>query len=582
MRVRGRHGWWWWLCLLFVLGSCGPRVATQLVFRVEADPGDWLSAVTLQVTARTSGRMLLRSAVPMRQPFPLEMGLIAQPGDEREALDVLVEGVRSVSGAVVRQRATVAFFPGRVLLVEFYLARQCNDREQAYCESIGQNCGRNGQCEPRDPPVRTELLADGGRVTVANDGAPPVDGGVDTGVDTGVDVQVDTGVDTGIDTGIDTGVDVQIDTGVDSGVDAGVDTGIDTGIDTGVDVRLDTGVDTGVDSGIDPTLPAPRAIAPLSTSRVTSQRPTLRWVNGAMGNGAVVEFSRTRDFASIVRTERATGTSVRPSSALSAGLWFWRLRGQDSARSVEGTATSPVWWFRVGARSADGDRDTSWGAELDLNGDGYADVAVGSPNAEIGRGRVDVFYGGPSGISSTPSVTLRGAAAGDLFGRSVASAGDVNGDGVADLVVGAPEADPGGRMRAGTASVYLGGSGGLSVTPHRVLEGVGALDQFGHSVASAGDVNGDGFADLVVGASGADPGGRSFAGTASVYLGGSGGPSMTPHRVLEGAVAGDWFGYSVASVRDVNARGTRGAESSNLLADRATPRARAASGLCTS
>lgn len=78
---------------------------------------------------------------------------------------------------------------------------------------------------------------------------------------------------------------------------------------------------------------------------------------------------------------------------------------------------------------------------------------------------------------------------GDGFGGSVASAGDVNGDGFADLVVGAALADPGGRPNAGTAIVYLGGSGGLSMTPHRVLEGASMGDRFGTSVASAGRVH---------------------------------------------------------------------------------------------
>jgi hypothetical protein len=306
---------------------------------------------------------------------------------------------------------------------------------------------------------------------------------------------------------------------------------------------------------VDPALAAPRPLAPLSTSTVTSQRPTLRWVNATSIDGAVVELSRTRDFATVVHRLPVTGDRARLASALSAGVWFWRLRGRDSVRNAEGTATSPVWWFRVGARSADGDRDGSWGTELDLNGDGYADLAVGSPGADDGRGRVDVYYGGPRGIGTAPSVTLRGGARGDQFGISVASAGDVNGDGYADLVVGAYWADPGGRSDAGTASVFLGSASGVAATPARVLEGAAWVDNFGYSVASAGDVNGDGYADLVVGAYWADPGGRRSAGTASVFLGSASGVAAMPARVLEGAAEEDQFGWSVASAGDVNGDG---------------------------
>jgi hypothetical protein len=306
---------------------------------------------------------------------------------------------------------------------------------------------------------------------------------------------------------------------------------------------------------VDPMLDAPRAVAPSSTSTVTTQRPTLRWSNGATIDGAVVEVSRTRDFATVLHRLSSTGDRARIPSALSAGVWFWRLRGRDSARNAEGTATSPIWWFRVGARSADGDRDRSWGSELDLNGDGYADVAVGSPGSNGGRGRVDVYYGGPTGIGTVPSVTLRGVAAGDSFGNAVASAGDVNGDGFGDLVVGAYLADPGGRMTAGSASVFHGSAAGVVIAPARVLEGIAAGDFFGFSVAGAGDVNGDGFSDLVVGAYAAAPGGRMEAGSASVFHGSASGVAMAPARVLEGAVARDRFGWSVASAGDVNGDG---------------------------
>lgn len=302
---------------------------------------------------------------------------------------------------------------------------------------------------------------------------------------------------------------------------------------------------------VDPMLVAPRAIAPLSTSTVTSQSPTLRWLNGSMGDGAVVELSRTRDFATVERTERATGDRVRVSSALSAGVWFWRLRSRATNR--EGTMTSPVWWFRVGARSAP--TDTSWGSELDVNGDGYADVAVGSPGADMGRGRVDVFFGGPSGIGSAASLTLRGAAAGELFGISLGSAGDVNGDGFGDLIVGAYEASPGGRTNAGLAIVFHGSSAGVGATPARVLEGVAMGDRFGRSVGTAGDVDGDGFADVIIGAVLASPSGRTNVGSAAVFHGSPGGIGTTAARTLEGIARGDNFGVSVSSAGDVNGDG---------------------------
>jgi hypothetical protein len=349
-------------------------------------------------------------------------------------------------------------------------------------------------------------------------------------------------MDVAADRAEDTGIDV----GRDIGLETGSDAGIDTGVDTGVDARSDTGV-------VDPMLTAPRPIAPLSTSRVTSQRPTLRWQLATMTDGAEVRLCRDRAMTSGCIIMRAAGDRWRPSMPLSVGQWFWQLIG-TRAGSI-GSMRGPVWQFRVSVRSAEGDRDASWGTELDVNGDGYTDLAVGSPRAEGGRGRVEVFYGGPSGIASTPNVMLRGAAAGEWFGSFAASAGDVNGDGFADLVVGAPLASPGGRAEAGTVSVFLGGASGLATSAHRVLEGRAAGDKFGSSVASAGDVNSDGFADLIVGGPGADPAGRMNAGAASVFLGEATGVASVAHRVLEGSDGGGYFGVSVASAGDVNGDG---------------------------
>src|SRR5204863_3650016 len=108
---------------------------------------------------------------------------------------------------------------------------------------------------------------------------------------------------------------------------------------------------------------------------------------------------------------------------------------------------------------------------------------------------------------------MLGGAVGDRSGWSVASAGDVNGDGFADVIVGAPNADPHGS-ESGASYVVFGNASGFAANIDLSsldgsngfkLSGVAAYDTSGYSVASAGDVNGDGFADLIVGAPSADP-----------------------------------------------------------------------------
>ena len=109
----------------------------------------------------------------------------------------------------------------------------------------------------------------------------------------------------------------------------------------------------------------------------------------------------------------------------------------------------------------------------------------------------------------------------DFSGRSVSGAGDVNGDGLADVIVGARNADPGGKSyvvfgKADWTPVNLAdvaaGSGGF------VMNGIDPGDGSGFSVSGAGDVNGDGLADVIVGAYGADPGGNSAAGESYVVF----------------------------------------------------------------
>jgi hypothetical protein len=189
----------------------------------------------------------------------------------------------------------------------------------------------------------------------------------------------------------------------------------------------------------------------------------------------------------------------------------------------------------------------------DVNGDGAADFLVGAYENSArgaGSGRAYVYYGG-AGMDSRPDLTLSGEAAGDLFGISVSSAGDVNGDGHADIVVGAYQNDAGGA-NAGRAYVYFGGPR-ADDRADLVLTGASAGDLFGFSVSSAGDVNRDGNADVIVGAYHNDAGGAD-AGRAYVYFGGAR-PDGTADLVLTGEAAGDAFGYSVACGGDTNGDG---------------------------
>ncbi len=183
----------------------------------------------------------------------------------------------------------------------------------------------------------------------------------------------------------------------------------------------------------------------------------------------------------------------------------------------------------------------------DVNGDGRADFIVGAAWADPGgkdHAGSAYLYSGATGLLL---YQIDGAAFGDNLGVSVAGAGDVNGDGKADFMVGASNASPGGRSQAGSAYLYSGASGSLLFQK----DGATAGDGFGASVASAGDVNGDGRADFIVGTPFADPGGRTNAGSVFLYSGASG--ALLYQK--DGADAGDLLGYSVAGARDVNGDG---------------------------
>jgi Secretion system C-terminal sorting domain/FG-GAP repeat/FG-GAP-like repeat len=199
----------------------------------------------------------------------------------------------------------------------------------------------------------------------------------------------------------------------------------------------------------------------------------------------------------------------------------------------------------------------------DVNGDGYSDVVVGATRIDNGatttdEGRAYVYHGSASGLPASPNYIANDGLQSDIwFGYSVACAGDINGDGYSDVIIGAPKYTEGANTSEGRVFVYHGSTSGLSASPNSILDdGNQSGLWFGTSVASAGDINGDGYSDVVIGAPRYDDGANNGEGRVFVYHGSATGLSASPNNTPDDAnEAGAWFGISVASAGDVNGDG---------------------------
>lgn len=222
----------------------------------------------------------------------------------------------------------------------------------------------------------------------------------------------------------------------------------------------------------------------------------------------------------------------------------WIGKGAGYARVYSG-ATGQV--IRT-VQGDDVDEDFGWSVSGagDVNADGVPDFIVGAPedvDNGFGSGSARVF----SGANGQVLYTFLGDGVDDNLGLSVGAAGDVNGDGYGDVIVGAtvdlyPVEAP------DYARVYSGRTGAVLYT---LFGEQGQADKFGYSVAGVGDVDGDGFDDVTVGAPFASYGGSTFHGAVYVFSGRTG----QRIRRLAGAAGYEFLGYSVAAVGDITGDG---------------------------
>ncbi|MEK0448106.1 MAG: hypothetical protein RL088_374 [Verrucomicrobiota bacterium] len=234
--------------------------------------------------------------------------------------------------------------------------------------------------------------------------------------------------------------------------------------------------------------------------------------------------------------------------------------------------------FKIGGDGAGQQFGVSVSRIGDLDGDGFGDVVLGAPGDDsygTDSGAAYVVYGAASfpavfdvGTVSSGISKIMGDVDFDLLGASVASAGDVNKDGNADLVVGAPGVDSNG-VDSGSAYVLFGSgsvpgfftASGIGAGTGFEIRGAAAGNRAGSAVAGAGDLNGDSFGDVVVGAP--NPDGSGLAGTVAVVFGAITAPSPIQISGLNGSngftISGlsgsDRFGLSVSAAGDVNGDG---------------------------
>lgn len=297
-------------------------------------------------------------------------------------------------------------------------------------------------------------------------------------------------------------------------------------------------------------VPVSRLVAPLSASYVSTTRPILRWQLPAGATGARIELCTSRPCgpSEVVASAIVTGSSAPAPLPMSATptQYFWQVRA--IVGDVTASRPSALWSFIPRSR---GTGSTAvLGSSFDMDGDGRGDIAISAPQAEWMGNRaagVVVVELSDAASMSTP-LRFGGQAVDEQLGLNVLNAGDVNGDGYSDLMVSV--------LRAGSqVQIYLGGPrSSLRIdAPSQVLEAPIPNKLFGHALAALGDVDFDGYGDVLIGAPLEDEAGVQRTGAVYLYRGSATG-LREPQRVA-GSRASGYFGASVAAAGDFDGDG---------------------------